>query len=169
MLPGLGPELTWHGSIHGGVAGHFLHGVAPSAVTYTSIGPAASLALARSRCCSALALVPLPSVLLLALLPSLLLLLALLLYSCVCCCYTSSRSCSPSSPCSCYLRCCYTTSCPGSRTRCCYCFTATSAFSFDSKIQFRQQNSVSTVKFSFDSYIQVRQLSSEMSCDVFYI
>ena len=35
-----------------------------------------------------------------------------------------------------------------------------SAFSFDSKIQFRQQNSVSTVKLSFDSLVQFRQLSS---------
>ena len=111
----------------------------------------------RSRCCFALALGPLAGLLLLllllllALLLSLLLLLASMLYSCVRCCCTSSRYCSRSSPCSCYPRCCYMTSCPGSRTRCCYCFSATSVFRFDSKIQFQQQSSVSTVKFSFDS------------------
>src|SRR5215216_3717269 len=48
VLPALGPEPTWRGSIHGGVAGHFLHGVAPSVATSTSVGPAAALALARA-------------------------------------------------------------------------------------------------------------------------
>ena len=47
VLPALGPEPTQHGSIHGGVAGHFLHGVAPTAATSTSVG-AAALALARA-------------------------------------------------------------------------------------------------------------------------
>jgi hypothetical protein len=37
VLLALGPEPTWHGSIHGGVTGHFLHGVAPSAATSTSV------------------------------------------------------------------------------------------------------------------------------------
>ena len=118
----------------------------------------------RSRCCSALALGPLPGLLLLtlllllllllALLLSLLLLLVLLLYSCARCCCTSSRSGSPLSPYNCYLRCCGMTSCPGSRTRCCcYCFlilvrlVSRVKFNFDNKIEFRQLNSVSTVKF----------------------
>ena len=68
VLPALGHEPTRRSSIHGGVAGHFLHGVAPSAATSTSVGAAAALALARaaallllsvpclvcscSRCCS---------------------------------------------------------------------------------------------------------------------
>ena len=64
MLPTLGPEPTWCDSIHGGVAGHFLHGVAPSATTSTSVGAAAALLLLSvpclvcscycscSRCCS---------------------------------------------------------------------------------------------------------------------
>ena len=48
VLPALGPEPTQRGSIHGGVAGHFLHGVAPSAAMSTSVGAAAALALARA-------------------------------------------------------------------------------------------------------------------------
>ena len=74
MLPALGPEPTQRGSIHGGVAGHFLHVVAPSVPTSTSVGAATTLALALG---------PLPGLLLLllllALLLSLLLLLAMLL------------------------------------------------------------------------------------------
>ena len=79
MLPVLGPEPTRRGSIHGGIAVHFLHGVAPSAATSTSIGPAAALALARVA--ALLLLGPLPGLLLLllALLLSLLVLLAMLL------------------------------------------------------------------------------------------
>ena len=81
MLPALGPEPTRRGSIHGGVAGHFLHGVAPSAATSTSVGAAAALALARA---AALLLLSVPCL--------------------VCSCYCScSRCCSRS--CSC-LRCC---------------------------------------------------------------
>ena len=81
MLPALSPEPTRHGSIHGGVAGHFLHGVAPSAATSTSVGAAAALALARA---AALLLLSVPCL--------------------VCSCYCScSRCCSRS--CSC-LRCC---------------------------------------------------------------
>ena len=77
----LGPEPTRRGSIHGGVAGHFLHGVAPSAATSTSVGAAAALALARA---AALLLLSVPCL--------------------VCSCYCScSRCCSRS--CSC-LRCC---------------------------------------------------------------
>ena len=79
VLPALGPEPTRRGSIHGVVAGHFLHGVAPSAATSRSYYCFSS----HSRCCSALALGPLPGLLLLllllALLLSLLLLLAMLL------------------------------------------------------------------------------------------
>ena len=82
VLPALGPEPTRRGSIHGGVAGHFLHGIAPSAATSTSVGAAAAFS-SRLRFCSALALGPLPGLLLLllllALLLSLLLLLAMLL------------------------------------------------------------------------------------------
>ena len=48
MLLVLGPEPTRRNSIQGGVAGHFLHGVAPSAATSTSVGAAAALALARA-------------------------------------------------------------------------------------------------------------------------
>ena len=81
MLPALGPEPTRRGSIHGGVAGHFLHGAAPSAATSTSVGAAAALALARA---AALLLLSVPCL--------------------VCSCYCScSRCCSRS--CSC-LRCC---------------------------------------------------------------
>ncbi len=81
VLPALGPEPTRHGSIHGGVAGHFLHGVAPSAATSTSVGAAAALALARA---AALLFLSVPCL--------------------VCSCYCScSRCCSRS--CSC-LRCC---------------------------------------------------------------
>ena len=81
MLPALGPEPTRRGSIHGGVAGHFLHGVAPSAATSTSVGASAALALARA---AALLLLSVPCL--------------------VCSCYCScSRCCSRS--CSC-LRCC---------------------------------------------------------------
>ena len=81
VLPALGPEPTRRGSIHGGVAGHFLHGVAPSAATSTSVGPVAALALARA---AALLLLSVPCL--------------------VCSCYCScSRCCSRS--CSC-LRCC---------------------------------------------------------------
>ncbi len=36
MLPALGPEPTRRSSIHSGVAGHFLHSVAPSAATSTT-------------------------------------------------------------------------------------------------------------------------------------
>ena len=79
VLPALGPEPTRRDSIHGGVAGHFLHGVAPSAATSTSVGPAAALALARA---AALLLLSIPCL--------------------VCSCYCS-RCCSCS--CSC-LRCC---------------------------------------------------------------
>ena len=81
VLPALGPEPTRRGSIHGGVAGHFLHGVAPSATTSTSVGPAAALALA---CAATLLLLSVPY----------------LVCSCYCYC---SRCCSRS--CSC-LRCC---------------------------------------------------------------
>ena len=77
MLPTLGPEPTRRGSIHGGVAGHFLHGVAPSAAMSTSVGAAVALALARA---AALLLLSVPY----------------LVCSCSRCC---SRSCS-------YLRCC---------------------------------------------------------------
>src|SRR3954470_12246098 len=77
VLQALGPEPTRRGSIHGGVAGHFLHGVAPSATTSTSVGPAATLALARAT--------------------------ALLLLSVLCLVCSCSRCCSRS--CSC-LRCC---------------------------------------------------------------
>src|SRR3954470_8494452 len=81
VLQALGPEPTRRGSIHGGVAGHFLHGVAPSAATSTLVGVAAALALARA---AALLLLPVPCL--------------------VCSCYCScSRCCSRS--CSC-LRCC---------------------------------------------------------------
>src|SRR3954471_11225530 len=81
VLQALGPEPTRRGSIHDGVAGHFLHGVAPSAATSTSVGVAAALALARA---AALLLLSVPSL--------------------VCSCYCScSRCCSRS--CS-YLRCC---------------------------------------------------------------
>ena len=82
VLPALGPKPTRHGSIHGGVAGHFLHGVAPSAATSTSVGVAAALALARA---AALLLLSVPC----------------LVFSCYCSC---SRCCSCS--CSC-LQCCY--------------------------------------------------------------
>ena len=78
VLPALGPEPTRHGSIHGGVAGHFLHGVAPSAVMSTSEGPTATLALARAAALLLLS-APLPGLLLLLLLLSLLLSLLLLL------------------------------------------------------------------------------------------
>ena len=81
MLPALGPEPTRCGSIHGSVADHFLHGVAPSAATSTLVGVAAALALARA---AALLLLSVPCL--------------------VCSCYCScSRCCSRS--CSC-LRCC---------------------------------------------------------------
>ena len=73
VLLALGPEPTRRGFIHGGVAGHFLHNIAPSAAMSTSVGAAAALAL------TALALSPLPGLLLLALLLSLLLFLAMLL------------------------------------------------------------------------------------------
>ena len=83
VLPALGPEPTRRGSIHGGVAGHFLHGVAPSAAMSTSVGAAAALALARAAA---------------------LLLLSVPYLVCTCYCYCScSRCCSRS--CSC-LRCC---------------------------------------------------------------
>ena len=72
VLPALGPEPTRRGSIRGGVASNFLH-ISRSCCCFSS----------RSRCCSALALGPLPGLLLLllllALLLSLLLLLAMLL------------------------------------------------------------------------------------------
>ena len=42
------PEPTRRGSIHGGVASHFLHGVVASAVMSTSVGATVSLALARA-------------------------------------------------------------------------------------------------------------------------
>ena len=58
MLLTLGPEPTRRVSIHGGVAGHFLHDVAPSAVTSTSVGDAAALALA---CAFALLFLSVPS------------------------------------------------------------------------------------------------------------
>src|SRR3954464_3134178 len=81
VVPALGPEPTLHGSIHGGVADHFLHDVAPSAATSTSVGAAAALALAHA---AALVLLSVPCL--------------------VCSCYCScSRCCSRS--CSC-LRCC---------------------------------------------------------------
>src|SRR3954469_3799814 len=81
VLPALGPEPTRCGSIHGGIAGHFLHDVAPSAATSTSVGAAAAFALARA---AALLLLSVPCL--------------------VCSCYCScSRCCSLS--CSC-LRCC---------------------------------------------------------------
>ena len=76
MLPALGPEPTWHGSIHGGVAGHFLHGVLGGDV---HISRSCCCFSSRSRCCSALALGPLPGLLLLLLLLTLLLSLLLLL------------------------------------------------------------------------------------------
>ena len=77
MLSALGPEPTWRGSIYGGVAGHFLHVVAPSAATSTSVGATAALALARA---AALLLLSVPCL--------------------VCSCYCSCSRC-----CSC-LRCC---------------------------------------------------------------
>ena len=81
MLPALGPEPTQRGSIHGGIAGHFLPGVASSVVTSTSVGVAAALALV---CAATLLLLSVPCL--------------------VCSCYCScSRCCSRS--CSC-LRCC---------------------------------------------------------------
>src|SRR3990170_1247564 len=81
MLSALGPEPTRRGSIHGGVAGHFLHGVAPSAATSKSVGVAAALALARA---AALLLLSVPC----------------LVCSCSCSCSRCySRSCS-------CLRCC---------------------------------------------------------------
>ena len=80
VLPALDPELTRRGSIHAGDAGHFLHGVAPSAATSRSVGAATALALARA---AALLLLSVPYL--------------------VCSCYCScSRCCSCS--CSC-LRC----------------------------------------------------------------
>ena len=81
VLPALGPEPTRRDSIHGGVAGHFLHDVAPSAATSTSVEAAAALALAHA---AALLLLSVPC----------------LVSSCYCSC---SRCCSRS--CSC-LRCC---------------------------------------------------------------
>ena len=81
MLPALGPEPTRRGSIHGGVADHFLHGVAPSAASSTSVGAAAALALARA---AALLLLSVPCL--------------------VCSCYCSCSRCYSRS-CSC-LRCC---------------------------------------------------------------
>ena len=83
VLPALGPEPTRRGSIHRDVAGHFLHGVAPSATTSTSVGAVAALALARA---AALLLLSVPY----------------LVCSCSCSC-SCSRSCSRS--CSC-LQCC---------------------------------------------------------------
>ena len=83
VLPALGPEPTRRGSIHGGIAGHFLHGVAPWAATSTSVGHASDLALARA---AALLLLSVPCL--------------------VCSCYCScSHCCSRSRSCSC-LRCC---------------------------------------------------------------
>ena len=79
MLPALGPEPTRRGSIHGGIADHFLHGVAPSAATSTLVGVAATLALALAT--------------------------ALLLLSLPCLVCSCSRSCSRCCSCSC-LRCC---------------------------------------------------------------
>ena len=60
-------------NVHGGIAGHFLHGVAPSAVTSTSVGVAAALALARA---TALLLLSVPCLSSLARLLALLLLLS---------------------------------------------------------------------------------------------
>ena len=83
VLSALGPKPTRRGSIHGGVAGHFLHGVAPQAATSTSVGAAGALALARA---AALLLLSVPCL--------------------VCSCYCScSCSCCCSRSCSC-LRCC---------------------------------------------------------------
>ena len=48
VLSALGPPPTRCDSTHGGVARHFLHGVAPSAATSTSVGPTAALVLARA-------------------------------------------------------------------------------------------------------------------------
>lgn len=82
MLSALGPEPTLCGSIHDGVADHFLHGVAPSAASSTSVGATAALALART------------AALLLILVPC-------LVCSCSCSC-SCSCCCSHSSSC---LRC----------------------------------------------------------------
>ena len=78
MLSALGPEPTRCGSIHGGGADHFLHG-GRSLGSDIHISRSCCCFSSRSRCCSALALGPLPGLLLLALLLSLLLLLAMLL------------------------------------------------------------------------------------------
>ena len=83
VLPALGPEPTRRGSIHGGVASHFLHGVGPSTVRSTSVGAAAALALTRV---AALLLLSVPC----------------LFCSCYCSC-SCSRCCSRS--CSCLRSC----------------------------------------------------------------